>query len=348
MPGPLIIDLSGPQLTVEDKELLQHPQVGGVIFFDRHYQSLQQIQALIKDIRSLCKSPLLFCVDQEGGRVQRFKAGFTALPALYTLGNHYDKKPEQALRLATTMGWLMATELLCVGIDISFAPVVDLDRKINSCLAERCFHHDAAIVALLARAFRTGMRSAGMKAVAKHFPGHGGVAQDTHYSAAIDQRDYATILATDLRPFTALITDKIAALMVGHVSFPQIDDYPVSYSSVWLQDILRQRLNYQGLVFSDDLSMQGASILAGTPLTIVQRVQFALDAGCEMLLICNDRPAAIAALDHLSNQNFYNPTLALKLKSMYSETTCISAEQGLVSTKQAAQVELELLRDRYE
>ena len=344
MLGPLIIDLSGPELTAEDKELLQHPQVGGVIFFEQHYQSFEQMKYLMSEVKAICDPSLLICVDHEGGRIQRFKADFTELPSINTLGKLFDTEPERALQLSKTMGWLMAIELLSIGTDISFAPVLDLDRKINPCLQHRCFHHHAEVVSKLARAFRLGMNKAGMHAVAKHFPGHGGVAQDTHLNLAFDDRDYDAVFDNDLVPFKTLIDEKITALMVGHVCYPKIDNKPASYSEIWLKDILRQRLNYKGTIFSDDLSMLGACTEEGLKLSIKDRVMCALNAGCEMVLICNNRTDVITAVDHLVQENYYDPNLKSKLKELYGKSHMAFDSERFKADKKEAQTQLTILR----
>ena len=335
MLGPLIIDISGPQLSAEDREVLCHPLVGGVIFFERHYQSYEQIQQLMSEVKNLRTPPLLLCVDQEGGPVQRFHESFTSLPSLRTLGQLYDCDPKQALAVTHDVAWLMATELLSIGVDLSFAPVVDLDRNINPCLRHRCFHHDPKVVAQLAVQFSRGMLDAGMKAIAKHFPGHGGVSQDTHLVPAYDKRSLNEVNASDLLPFKNLIQQNIAAMMVGHVTFPEVDECPASYSKQWIDTILRQQLGFKGLVFSDDLSMLGAYHEHGKQLTISDRAHHALEAGCDMILICNNRHDVITAIDSLSKQNYQNSNLQRYASSMYGKQNANGHNSELLSMQTA-------------
>jgi beta-N-acetylhexosaminidase len=234
-------------------------------------------------------------VDHEGGRVQRFREGFTRLPAVRRLGEIHDQDPQRAQQLARVTGWLMAAELRAVGVDFSFAPVLDLDHGVSSIIGDRAFHHDPEVVADLAHAYRSGMQKAGMEAVGKHFPGHGGIAADSHLELPVDRRPYDELAMADLLAFERMIHYGLAALMPAHVLYPQVDDQPAGFSARWLKDILRRHLEFQGAIFSDDLDMAGAG-LAGTPL---ERARAALAAGCDMVLACNDRAAAVAILKGL-------------------------------------------------
>lgn len=295
-PRALMCDVAGTELTDEDKELLQHPLVGGLILFKRNCESPEQIHTLTSAIREV-KPDILIAVDQEGGRVQRIQEGVTKLPPMKTFGDIYDKNTDKARRLVEMCGWLMATEVLSLGIDFSFAPVLDCDSGISQIIGDRAFHHDPAVVSDLASLFVYGMQEAGMQAIGKHFPGHGSVAPDSHVALPIDDRDFKTIKSYDLVPFKKLIEAGMAGLMPAHIIFPQIDELPVGFSSKWLQTILRQQLNFDGAIFSDDLTMEGAACVGSVP----ERAQKALDAGCDMILVCNNRQATYETIDALSN-----------------------------------------------
>lgn len=293
--GPVMLGLDGPELTAEEQDLLCHPLVGGVILFSRNYRSPEQVAALTATIHARRQPRLLVAVDHEGGRVQRFRDGFTRLPAVRRLGEIYDQDHMRAKQLARITGWLMAAELRAVGVDFSFAPVLDLDHGVSGIIGDRAFHHDPETVADLAHSYVSGMQKAGMEAVGKHFPGHGGIAADSHLELPVDSRPYADLASGDLLAFERMIHYGLAALMPAHVLYPQVDDRPAGFSTRWLKDILRQQLEFQGVIFSDDLDMAGAQE-AGSPL---ERARAALAAGCDMVLACNDRRAAIAILDNL-------------------------------------------------
>jgi beta-N-acetylhexosaminidase len=285
--GPVMLDLKGPELTVAERAYLGHSLAGGVILFERNYRSPEQLEALVEEIHALRSPRLLVAVDQEGGRVQRFRTGFSRLPAPRNLGLLYDENPGRARRLAEACGWLMAAELRAVGVDLSLAPVLDLDRGISAVIGDRAFHADPNVVTDIARAYTAGMSQAGMAATGKHFPGHGSVTVDSHVSLPVDDRSYADIYEQDMVPFRRMIHHGIAAIMPAHVLYPQVDSQPVGFSPVWIRDVLRTRLEFQGAVFSDDLSM-GAAETGGDAL---QRAQAALAAGCDMVLVCNNHAA---------------------------------------------------------
>lgn len=296
--GPLMIDIAGLELDAQDRNLLKHPLVGGVILFARNFASSEQVSELVRSIHALRETPLLVAVDQEGGRVQRFREGFTRLPPVADLGECYDKDARHARELAKYTGWLNAAELRSVGIDLSFAPVLDLDYGVSGVIGDRAFHRDPQIVAELARAYMQGMDEAGMAAVGKHFPGHGAIEADSHEVISIDKRRYADIRVDDMLPFERMIHYGLPAVMVAHIVYPACDDQAAGFSRFWLQDVLRGELEFKGAIFSDDLSMKGAAVVGN----VVDRARASLSAGCDMVLVCNDRPAAIQALDELTMQ----------------------------------------------
>ncbi len=289
--GPLMVDVAGTELTPEDIDVLRHPLVGSVILFARNYQNPQQITALCAAIRAVRTPHLLIAVDQEGGRVQRFREGFTRLPAVRLLGRRFDADRREGLLAAHSVGWLMAAELRSVGVDFSFAPCVDLDYGLSEVIGDRAFHSDPDAAGALAAAYLAGMREAGMAAVAKHFPGHGAVAADSHVALPVDRRELAD-MEPDLRPYRLLIDNQLAGIMAAHVEYPAVDALPASLSKRWIGEILRGSLGFHGCVFSDDLTMAGAAAF-GPP---AERVRRAVEAGCDVLMICNDRPAVLAVL----------------------------------------------------
>ncbi len=282
--GPLMVDVAGLILTPAESARLQNPAVGGVILFARNFESTAQLMALTTEIRALRHPHLLIAVDQEGGRVQRFRTdGFVHLPPMGRLGELFAQDRQAGLEAAKSLGWLMATQLRMAGVDLSFAPVLDLQRGVSGVIGDRAFARDPAAIIALAIAWIAGMKEAGMAAVGKHFPGHGSIAEDSHIAHPVDHRSLATIEREDLRPFIALIERYIPALMLAHVVYPQIDEKPAGFSNVWVHTLLRQRWNYQGALFTDDLTMTAAS----TAGDITARVDAALAAGCDMALICN-------------------------------------------------------------
>lgn len=296
--GNLMLDLTGTTLTAEEVDLLAHPAIGGVIFFTRNYESIQQLTALVKLVRMAAQRPLLLAVDHEGGRVQRFRRQFTVLPALARLGEQYVTDPFAARQTAYRLGWLMAAELRAVDIDISFAPVLDLNYGSSQVIGDRSFHREPEIVSELAGAYINGMREAGMAATGKHFPGHGFVEADSHLAIPVDRRTQAQIMQTDVLPFARLIQQGLNAVMPAHVIYEQVDSQPAGFSSIWLQDILRGQLGFQGVIFSDDLSMEAAGVVGG----YAERAEAALAAGCDMILACNQRAGIIEILDRVKLQ----------------------------------------------
>jgi beta-N-acetylhexosaminidase len=301
--GPAVIDVVGTQLTDEDRERLRHPAAGAVILFARNYENSLQISTLLEEIEKLREPALLVCIDHEGGRVQRFREGFTAIPAMRGLGRLWDRDREVAKAAAQSAAYIIAAELGAHGVDFSFAPVLDLDYGPSSVIGDRALHFDPNAVAALAGAIVQGFADAGMAAVGKHFPGHGFAAADTHVGVAKDERSLAEILKKDVAPYRAAFQVGLAGVMPAHVIYTQCDAEPAGYSKFWLQDILRGKLGFGGLVFSDDLSMAGASTVGGPP----ERARAALAAGCDMVLLCNDPQGQNTLLESLGDLQAKNP-----------------------------------------
>lgn len=289
-------DIAGLELAAEEKERLCHPAVGAVILFSRNFESCEQLQALTSQIHELRDAPLLIAVDHEGGRVQRFREGFTHLPAMRHFGEMFDEDPAQAIQHCSTAGWLMAAELLELGVDFSFAPIADLDSGISDVIGDRAFHSQPGIASELAVSFMLGMRKAGMAATAKHFPGHGSVSGDSHHMLPLDKRPLDKLSDNDLVPFRVMIAEGVEGIMTAHVIYPEMDPQPPTFSHYWLSDVLRDQLGFNGLIFSDDLSMEGAKV-AGGPF---QRATAAMQAGCDMILVCNDTQALDEVIAGLS------------------------------------------------
>jgi len=309
--GPVMLDLAATRLSVEERERLQHPACGGVILFTRNYESPEQLARLVKDIHTARHPPLLVAVDHEGGRVQRFREGFTELPSAAWIGSFYGDSPQKSVGVAREMGWLMAAELRVLGVDFSFAPVLDLGRGVCEVIGDRAFHRNPEIVAELARASMRGMHEAGMPAVGKHFPGHGGVVEDSHLELPADSRDVSELLMEDLVPFQRLIHYGIEAMMPAHVVYPAADGRPAGFSGYWLKTVLRKELGFQGVIFSDDLSMAAAQE-AGS---YAERARDALSAGCDMVLVCNNPAGAGEVLDALVS--YENPAAHSRLLRMH-------------------------------
>lgn len=281
--GPVMLDVVGTELTADDIRRLQHPLVGGVILFSRNFESCAQLKALTASIHQVRQPPLLIAVDHEGGRVQRFRAGFTKIPAMRTFGHLWDQDHHKAKVLAEEAGWVMAAELRAHGVDFTFAPILDMDYGDSLVIGDRAFHLNPQAINDLAFAVMQGLKKGGMPAVGKHFPGHGYVTADSHVSMPVDDRPFDQIAQNDMQPFRMLIDDHIPAMMPAHVIYSQVDDKPAGFSERWLQKVLRERLGFNGAIFSDDLSMEAAT--AGGDVTA--RALAALTAGCDMVLLCN-------------------------------------------------------------
>ena len=326
--GPVMIDVEGLTLSPAEKEKINHPNTGAVILFSRNYSAPEQIATLIKSIRDARDGDILIAVDQEGGRVQRFQTGFTRLPP----ASSFSHSP----KLAEPAGWLMAAELLAVGVDFSFAPVLDIDCGMSEIIGNRSFSQNPQLATQLASNFRKGMNSAGMAATGKHFPGHGAVALDSHLTLPIDNRDLNSIRNKDFLPFKQLIAEGLEAIMPAHVVYPQIDSLPAGFSTQWIQHYLRTELNFDGTVFSDDLSMEGAAIMGD----FSQRARLALQAGCDMVLVCNNPTAAEEVLASIPVTQ--DKTRERRLKAMLGKPN-LSREQ-LIKTDKWQEISTQLDR----
>lgn len=281
--GPVMADVEGLALTDTERQRLLDPGVGGVILFRRNYRDPEQLAALCREIHALRSPHLLIGADQEGGRVQRFRAGFAAIPPMRAIGQVWDSHPQQARRLARDAGYVIGAQLRAVGVDFTFAPVLDLDYGVSGVIGDRAFHRSPQAVTELAHALVLGLHEAGMSAVGKHFPGHGFVAADSHLAIPVDERSLGEIEFADLLPFRQLIELGLAGVMPAHVVYPKVDALPAGFSRRWLSEILRGEYGFEGVIFSDDLTMEGASVAGG----IAERATAALAAGCDMVLVCN-------------------------------------------------------------
>jgi len=290
-----MLDVAGLELAAAEKEFLRHPLVGGVILFARNFESPRQLAALTAAIRALRRPELLIGVDHEGGRVQRFREGFTRIPPMRSLGIGWEKDSHEAKALAEAVGYVMAVELRSHGVDFSFAPVLDVDFGSSSVIGDRAFSDQPAAIAELAGAFIAGLAAGGAASVGKHFPGHGYARADSHVEVPVDERELQEIEAADLLPYRALIARGLNGVMPAHVIYPRVDRLPAGFSPVWLKEVLRKRLGFDGMIFSDDLSMEGASVAGG----VKERAEAALDAGCDMLLLCNAPQNAVQLLEGL-------------------------------------------------
>lgn len=293
--GPLMVDIAGLELTTEDRKVLRHPLVGGVILFTRNYRDPEQVRALCQSILRIKQPRLLLAVDHEGGRVQRFRPGFTLIPPMRTLGRRYESDPAGAKAEAKQHGMTIGRELGLQGIDLPFAPVLDRDCGISTVIGDRAFAAEIASLNALAKSFCQGLAAAGLAATGKHFPGHGAVAADSHHELPVDERSLVALRRTELKPFATAFKAGLPSLMMAHVRYPKVDELPASLSKIWIRDILRRQMGFQGAVFCDDLSMNGAAVVGD----YVHRARLALTAGCDMLPVCNNRPAVLQLLKQL-------------------------------------------------
>src|SRR5580692_8455952 len=328
--GPLMIDMVGLSILPEERDILAHPLVGGVVLFARNYADPEQLLDLTRSIHAVRAPPLLIAVDHEGGRVQRFRSGFSRLPPARRIGHLFDTDRAAGLAAARSMGWLMAAELRAHGVDLSFAPTVDLDYGLNEAIGDRALHPTADVTAQLAVAYMLGMRDAGMAATAKHFPGHGRVVADSHVSLPVDRRELAD-LDQDLAPYRRLIANGLPGVMVAHILLPTEDAVPASLSARWIRGVLRTDLNFQGAIFTDDLSM--GAVAVGS--SIVERCQRALAAGCDMLLVCNEPASRNQALSGLKASP--DPASQLRLVRMRGRDRLAPAQLRAAQQWSAAQ-----------
>lgn len=334
IPGPLLVSVAGTELTGDDRRLLAEPAVGGVILFTPNYRDRTQLTELTAAIRSV-DDAMLIVADTEGGRVQRFREGFTRLPAMRRLGELFDRDADYALEAARDVGWLMASELVSAGVDLPLAPVVDTDAADSIVIGDRALSADAGVVSRLASALRQGIADGGSAATAKHFPGHGAVAADSHHVLPVDERPWPE-LVRDMAPYETLIADGLESVMPAHVRYPAIDDAPASLSRVWLNDILRGRLGFTGAIFSDDLSMAGAESVGEPPA----RARAALSAGCDFLPLCHDRASArqsaatIGAID-TANSRERRRALVDILHTRQSNSVALTSSAGMERARRA-------------
>lgn len=336
--GPVMVDVEGLCLQSHEIERLKNPLVGAVILFARNYQNPTQLSELCRQIHEVRDEPLLIAIDHEGGRVQRCRSeGFTHLPAMRDLGELWERDPESAIALAREVGYVLAAELRACGVDFSFTPVLDLDYGASEVIGNRAFHSDPEIVAKLSAALIEGLAEAGMASCGKHFPGHGFVEADSHVAIPVDTREFEEIWAEDIKPYLALGHLKLPSLMPAHVIYEKVDSMPAGFSKFWVQEILRERMNYQGMVFSDDLTMEGASVVGG----ILERANAAFDAGCDMVLVCNRPDLADELLSKLEHQssaesiqrltNLVPKAAFMNWQQLHNETRYVKARQALES-----------------
>ena len=301
--GPIFVSVKGKKLSSEDKKILSHDLVGGVVLFTRNYENKDQLRSLIKSIKLLKSPNLLVSTDQEGGRVQRFINGFYPMPSMRSLGILYDQSNEDGMQATSIAAEILGLELLEVGVDFSFVPVLDIDHGVSEVIGSRSFHSNPQVVNCLGEHFYKGMQKSGMKCVAKHFPGHGGVSGDSHQKTPIDNRTMKTII-NDLLPYKTLIKKGLSGVMTAHVRYPLVDNQIATFSHYWLKEYLRNQLHFNGIIFSDDLMMKGTNFIASTP----KKALLSLTAGCDFILVCNSPETVRECLSelHFSKDQFVN------------------------------------------
>jgi beta-N-acetylhexosaminidase len=315
--GPLMLDVSGFELTHEEIDILDHPLVGGLILFSRNYHDQKQLSDLVRHIRSVTRNDILIATDHEGGRVQRFRQGFSDIPAMGSINLKTNENIQQSGYLCEQFGWLMAAELLAFDIDISFAPVLDI-HGVSAVIGDRSFHQKPEVIVQLASDFIKGMHRAGMSATGKHFPGHGNVLEDSHVAMPVDKRSREEIFALDMAIFKSIHQQGLLdAVMPAHVIYPDVDDLPAGFSQQWIKQILRQELDFNGVVFSDDLSMQGAVQMGN----IVERAELAIEAGCDMVLVCNYPKGAVKVIDGLPSGMSLHKNSLERIKRLRKKTS---------------------------
>ena len=306
----MVVDVLGATLTDEDRQRIRHPAAGAVILFARNYENPEQLAQLTADIERQREPALPVCVDHEGGRVQRFREGFTAIPPMRALGKLWDRDRDAAKEAATSIGYVIAAKLGAHGVDFSFSPVLDLDYGGSSVIGDRALHFDPAAVGALGACLVKGLAQGGVAAVAKHFPGHGYAAADSHVAVPRDERTFKQIARKDIAPYKPVIEAGLAAVMPAHVIYSEVDSQPAGYSAHWLREVLRKQLGFEGIVFSDDLSMEGAAVAGGPP----ERARAALAAGCDMVLLCNNPAGLDELLESLKEVQLAQPERLERMK----------------------------------
>ncbi|MDP3856303.1 MAG: beta-N-acetylhexosaminidase [Stagnimonas sp.] len=317
--GPVMLDIAGQDLSPEDRELIEHPLVGGVLLFTRNYRDPEQLKRLCDDILAVKKTRPLLAVDHEGGRVQRFRVGFSRIPAMRTLGKLHEESPSKALEEARRYGELIGQELGGFGFDLPFAPVLDRDCEISQIIGDRAFAGECGTLVELARAFWQGLNAAGLSATGKHFPGHGAVVADSHVELPVDRRQ-RPVLDADMQPFKALMDEGLESIMMAHVRYTSVDPLPASLSERWIRGVIRREWKYNGAIFCDDLSMGGAAVVG----TLEERAMMALEAGCDMIPVCNDRHGAMRVLESLRGFKI-NRLSSARLKRLYRRPAPVAA-----------------------
>ena len=324
--GRLMISIEGMTLSSSDKDLIRNRHVGGIILFTRNFHSQPQIEELCSEIKNI-KNNIIIAVDQEGGRVQRFNGEYTQLPSMQVLGNHCISNNNYSF--AADVGWLMSLELIASGVDISFAPVLDVDRNTSSIIGNRSFSNKPQNVVDIASHFIQGMSEAGMKATGKHFPGHGGIKEDSHIAEPIDIRSHNELMDTDLKPFIEL-KDKLSAVMTAHITYPDIDNVCVSFSEIWLKNILQNNIGFNGVIFSDDLTMKGAG-----NTSMDEKAIKALNAGCDMVLVCNDYKGANSVINRFEKEDIdLNSRIGMMQKTKTCNWDDLADNPRVIETKQ--------------